>query len=117
MRSNSRSLLTIAALIIVSSAMWGWSEQPTVHPAQVLRPTIFGVTPPVSEFSTPAAAEGVENYEIPNHLERELPALPGAQAPDQVMGEGFISPDSGALAPSPTFLNSARALVKSSLLL
>jgi len=101
MRSNSRLLLTIAALIIVSSATWGWSEMPTVHPAQVLRPTAFGVTRPVSELTTPAAAGGVENYEIPNHPANELPALPGAQAPERVMGESFISPESGVLAPSP----------------
>jgi len=101
MRYLSRSLVTIAALLITISAVPGWGGEPPVQPGQVLRPTGFGVTPPLSEIEVPKPAEGVEFYEIPNRPVTELPTLPGASAPDQVMGEGFITPDAGVLAPAP----------------
>ena len=101
MRYLSRFSVTIAALLMTISALPGWGGEPPVQPDKVLRPTHFGVTPPLTEIEVPKPTEGVENYEIPNPPVTELPTLPGATAPNQVMGEAFITPDSGVLAPAP----------------
>ncbi len=93
--------LVVATVVLVALTAMPALADEKVEPQKVLRPTAFGVTPPMSEYVAPAPAEGVENYEIPNPPVTELPTLPGASAPDQVMGEGFITLDSGVLAPAP----------------
>ena len=95
-------VMVAVVLAVVLAANTGFAVE-KVKPAKVLRPTAFGITPPVSELPAPAAPEVKgENHEIPNPEARNLAVLPGATATDQVMGESFISPDSGVLAPSPT---------------
>ena len=100
MRKVSGNMAMIAAVLAVMVAMPTFAGE-VVHPHKIVRPTHFAVTPPMSEFVAPEPAEGLANREIPNRPATELPTLPGATPPDQIMGEGFISPDSGVLAPAP----------------
>jgi hypothetical protein len=90
----------IAAVMVVMVAMPTFAGE-VVGPEKILQPNRFAVTPPMSEYSAPKPAEGLENREIPNRPATEMPVYPGGTPADQIMGEGFISPDSGVLAPAP----------------
>ena len=65
MRRFFGNLLMVAAIVAIVTASPAFSGEP-VHPTEVLRPTAFGVTPPLSEIAQQEPAEGIANYEIPN---------------------------------------------------
>ena len=91
----------VAAIVAIVTASPAFAGEP-VHPTEVLKPTAFGVTPPLSEIPQQKPAEGIGNYEIPNREVEEFPTLPGAIPADQIQGEGRITLDSGILAPAPS---------------
>ena len=101
MNRFSRSVVVIATLLVSMGAHSGWSDGPAVHPAQVLRPTAFGITPPLAEIPRTLPTEGIDFYEVPNREVSELPALPGVRPSQTVRGEARLTSDSGVLAPMP----------------
>ncbi|MCG6963655.1 MAG: carboxypeptidase-like regulatory domain-containing protein, partial [Acidobacteria bacterium] len=93
------AVMAILAVVIISLPAWGGE---TIHPQKVLRPTAFGITPPLRDITPIAPAKGLPNREVPNREVSKLPVLPNASPSGEPQGEGRITQVTGVLAPAPS---------------
>jgi len=93
-------LVLIIGLLALAPAV-GAATGGSVRPSKVMRPTGFGVTPPLRSVTPLAPAVGAEDREVPNKEATVFPVLPGAEASGTAPEMAAPVVVSDILAPAP----------------